>query len=120
MPVTGVHALLYTPRADELRALLGDAFGWSSVDAGGGWPVLALPPAEVGVHPADQSTQELSLTCEDLAGTMSELAAKGVTFRGEPEDRSWGRAVTMVLPGGLDMLLYEPRHPLAHGDGRST
>jgi hypothetical protein len=114
MAVTGVHALIYTPEADELRRLLGDAFGWTHVDAGEGWLIFALPPAEVGVHPADRPSQELSLMCDDLAGTMSELGTRGVTFRGDPADRGWGIVVTMILPGGVEMLLYEPRHRTAH------
>jgi len=113
MSVTGVHALVYTPQAEELRALLADAFGWSHVDAGAGWLIYALPPAELGVHPADRPRQELSLMCDDLSGTMAELLARGVTFHGEPEEHAWGTGVTMLLPGGVDMLLYEPRHPTA-------
>jgi hypothetical protein len=114
MAVTGVHALIYTPEADELRRSLGDIFGWSSVDAGEGWLIFVLPPAELGVHPADRPRHELSLTCDELAGTVDDLRARGVTFRGEPEEQSWGTGVTMVLPGGVEMLLYQPRHPLAH------
>ena len=114
MAVSGIHALIYTPEADELRRFLGDIFGWSSVDAGEGWLIFALPPAELGVHPADRPRYELSLTCAELTGTMDELRARGVTFRGEPEEQSWGTGVTMVLPGGVEMLLYEPRHPIAH------
>ena len=114
MALTGVHALIYTPEAEELRRLLGEVFGWSSVDAGGGWLIFALPPAELGVHPADRPRHELSLTCDDLTATMAELGARGVTFGGEPEQHSWGTGVTMVLPGGVEVLLYEPRHPLAH------
>jgi hypothetical protein len=114
MTVTGVHALVYTPEADELRRLLGDAFGWSRVDAGEGWLIYALPPAELGVHPGDRPAQVLSLMCDEITGTMTELRARGVVFEGEPEDRGWGIAVTMILPGGIEMLLYEPRHPTAH------
>jgi hypothetical protein len=114
MSVTGVHALVYTPEAEELRRLLSDAFGWPFVDAGEGWLIYALPPAELGVHPGDRPWQELSLTCDEIAGTMAELRSKGVDFRGEPEDRGWGIAVTMILPGGVEMLLYQPRHPTAH------
>jgi len=116
MPVTGVHALLYTPKADELRRLLGAAFGWSHVDAGEGWLIYALPPAEVGVHPADSPRQELSLMCDDLGATMAELRGRGVSFHGEPEEQRWGTSVTMVLPGGIEMLLYQPRHPTAAHD----
>src|SRR5262245_49967384 len=114
MPVTAVHALLYTPRAEELRALLGGAFGWSHVDAGGGWPIYALPPAELAVHPAEHPRHELSLMCDDLSATMDELRARGITFLGEPEQQTWGTAVTMRLPGDVEVLLYEPRHPTAH------
>jgi len=113
MAVTGVHAILYTPEAEALRGVLGDGFGWSSVDAGGGWLIFAMPPAEVGVHPADAPRHEMALMCDDLDATMAELHAKGVEFRGEPEMQGWGRAVTMVLPGALDMMLYQPRHPVA-------
>lgn len=114
MAITGVHALLYTPAADELRRVLGEAFGWSHVDAGDGWPIYALPPAELGVHPGDRPRHDLSLTCDEIAGTMAALGAKGVGFRGEPEERGWGISVTMILPGGVEMLLYQPRHPTAH------
>ena len=58
---------------------------------------------------------ELSLMCDDIATTVPELTAKGVSFRGEPEDRGWGVVTTMLLPGGVDIMLYEPRHPTAHG-----
>lgn len=110
MAITGVHALLYTPEADALRALLRDVIGWDHVDDGGGWLIFRLPPAELGVHPAEATSQELSLMCDDVRATMDELRARGVTFKDEPHDEGWGVAVTMVLPGGLEMLLYEPRH----------
>ncbi len=113
MTITGAHMLLYSPEADALRALLGEAFGWEGVDAGGGWMILALPPAEVAVHPADRPSHELTLMCDDLDATIAELKAKGVEFKGEPHDERWGRVATMVLPGAVDMLLYEPRHPTA-------
>ena len=117
MAITGVHALIYTAEAEELRRVLGDVFGWTSVDAGEGWLIFALPPAELGVHPADQPRHELSLTCDNLAATMAELRARGITFRGEPKEQSWGSGAVMVLPGGVEMLLYEPRHPIAHAPG---
>jgi len=118
MAVTGVHALLYTPEADALRRTLGEVFGWSSVDAGDGWLIFALPPGEVGVHPGDAPRHTLSLTCDDIATTVAELRARGIEFRGEPEDHGWGIATTMVLPGGVEMVLYEPRHPTAFRSAR--
>ena len=73
MAVIGVHALIYTPEAEALRALLTDAIGWSHVDAGEGWLIFALPPAELGVHPGDQPHHELSIMCDDIAATVAEL-----------------------------------------------
>ena len=113
MTITGAHVLLYSPEADALRALLSESFGWKGVDAGGGWLIFGLPPAEVAVHPADRPSHELTLMCDDLDATIAELKAKGVEFKGEPHDERWGRVITMVLPGGVDVMLYEPRHPTA-------
>jgi hypothetical protein len=113
MAITGVHGLLYTTEPEALRAALGDVFGWPSVDAGGGWLIFRLPPAELGVHPSDSSHHQLSLMCDDIEATMAELRSKGIAFRGEPEDQGFGIVATMVLPGGVEMMLYEPRHPIA-------
>jgi hypothetical protein len=111
--ITGVHALLYSPEAEAVRALLRDVFGWDHVDAGDGWLIFRLPPAELGVHPGEGPAHELSLMCDDISATVAELRSKGVEVKGEPEDQGYGVVVTVVLPGGLDVLLYEPRHPTA-------
>jgi hypothetical protein len=113
MPVTGAHMLLYTSEPDALRAVLRDVFGWSHVDAGGGWLIFALPPAEIAVHPADAPSHQISLMCDDIEATMSELKTKGITFTGEPMDAGFGTVVTMVLPGNVEVMLYEPKHPTA-------
>ena len=115
MPITGVHTLLYSSEAEALRKLLVDMIGLGHVDDGQdeGWLIFKLPPAELGVHPGDTAAHEISLMCDDLQSTMVELRGKGVEFRGEPIDEGWGVAVPMVLPGGVEMLLYEPRHNTA-------
>jgi predicted enzyme related to lactoylglutathione lyase len=119
MAITGAHVLLYTSEPEALRAVLRDAFGWKHVDAGEGWLIFALPPAELGVHPAEGPTHEsgvrhqLTLMCDDVAATAAELRAKGVEVRGEPEDEGWGITVMLGLPGGVEVMLYEPRHPVA-------
>jgi hypothetical protein len=106
--------LLYTPEAEALRELIRDTLGWHDVDAGDGWLIFALPPAELGVHPSEGETMhQLSLLCDDIAATADELRAKGVEVRGEPEDKGFGVGVTLVLPGGVEILLYEPRHETA-------
>src|SRR5438067_1667545 len=113
MGITGTHALLYTSEPEGLRAVLRDVFGWSHVDAHEGWLIFRLPPAEVGVHPAETPAQELSFMCDDIKATMAALESKGIRFDGEPQDRGFGVAATMVLPGDVRVLLYEPRHPTA-------
>lgn len=113
MAVTGVHAMLYTSEPEELRRVLGEVLGWRHVDAGDGWLIFALPPAEMGVHPADAPAHRISLMCDDLDATIAELRAKGVEIAGTPNDEGFGITVTVVLPGGVDVLLYEPRHPTA-------
>jgi hypothetical protein len=114
LSITGAHVLLYTPAAAELRATFRDVFGWRHVDAGDGWLIFALPPAELGVHPSEGSTNhELSFMCDDVAATKRELEAKGLDFRGEPQDLGFGIGVTMVLPGGVEVLLYQAKHETA-------
>jgi hypothetical protein len=102
--------LLYTPEAAALRAALRDALAWDHVDAHDGWLIFALPPAELGVHPADEPSHEITLMCRDLATTMDELRAKGIKFRGQPAEADFGAWITMLLPGGVEILLYEPKH----------
>jgi hypothetical protein len=113
MPVTGAHMLMYTSEPDALREVLRDVFGWKNVDAGGGWLIFALPPAELGIHPADSPSHQISLMCDDIVATMTDLKEKGIPFNGEPEDMRFGIGVTMVLPGNVEVMLYEPKHPTA-------
>ena len=113
MAITGAHVLLYTPAAEALRALLRDVLGWGHVDAGDGWLIFALPPAELGVHPADTTKHEFCLMCDDIGATIAELRERGVEVRGEPEDMGFGVGATLVLPGAVEVLLYEPRHATA-------
>jgi hypothetical protein len=111
MAITGAHVVLYTPEPEALRSLVRDVAGWRHVDAGDGWLIFALPPAELAAHPTEGETKhELLLMCDDVAATVVELRAKGVEVRGEPEERGFGIATTIVLPGGVEILLYEPRH----------
>jgi len=113
MAVMGVHGLVYTSEPEQVRAIFRDVFGWKHVDAGDGWLIFALPPAELGVHPGDSAPHVPSLMCDDLAATMTDLRAKGIEFGGEPTEEGYGLSATMLLPGGLEMQLYQPHHPTA-------
>lgn len=121
MAITGAHVLLYTSEPEKLRAVLRDVFGWKHVDAGDGWLIFALPPAELGVHPADGPTyaagvrHQFSLMCDDLDATVRELRAKGVNVKTDAKDEGWGIHVMLGLPGGCDVMLYQPRHAVAIG-----
>jgi hypothetical protein len=111
MAIVGAHVLLYSPEADALRAVLRDALGWDYVEDTPGWLIFKLPPAEVGVHPSEGSTKhELCLMCDDLETTMAELRSKGIEFRGGPTDEGFGITTTMLLPGGVEVMLYQPKH----------
>jgi hypothetical protein len=119
MAIIGIHMLLYSSEADALRVMLRDVFGFKSVDAGGGWLIFALPPSELGVHPAEGPTYEsgvrhqVTFMCDDIRATIAELRRRGVQIDGEPEDEGYGVTVMMTLPGGVQVMLYEPRHAMA-------
>ena len=111
--IIGAHTIIHCSAADEARQFLREILGLESVDAGGGWLIFALPPAEVAVHPTDgDSRHELYLMCDDLDATMADLQAKGVEC-GPVSEQRWGRLTSIPLPGGAELGLYEPRHPLA-------
>ena len=116
MAITGMHALVYTPKPDAVRDVFRDVLGFEHVDAGDGWLIFKLPPAELGVHPSmteGETSHELSFMCDDIAATVEELTAKGIEFVAGPTDEGFGVVARMRLPGDLDVLLYEPRHPTA-------
>ena len=108
--IDGAHAVLFSTEAEAARAFLADVLGLRSVDAGGGWLIFALPPAEVAVHPGEPR-HELYLMCDDLDATVAELAARGAETTGEVHEERWGRVTAIRIPGGGELGLYEPRHP---------
>ncbi len=115
MAIIGTHTLIYTSEPEACRAVLRDVFGFEHVDAGGGWLIFGLPPAEMGVHPASEgdASHQISFMCDDLEATMTELSEKGIQFSEPPRDEGFGIITHMTLPGGVDVQLYEPRHSTA-------
>jgi len=113
MPITGMHGLFYTPHADELRAFIRDKLGFPYTDTGGGWLIFDIPSADLGVHPSDAVSHELSFYCSDIDVTVEDLRAKGVVFTTEIKDEEWGRHVAFEMPGGVSTLLYEPKYTKA-------
>jgi catechol 2,3-dioxygenase-like lactoylglutathione lyase family enzyme len=110
--INGIHAIVYSRDADAVRGFFGDVLGFRSIDAGGGWLIFALPPAELAAHPTDgQPQHELYLMCDDITATVEDLSGKGVEFTEPVADRGWGLVTSIKLPGGGELGLYQPRHP---------
>jgi len=115
--LTGLHVVVYAEDPDAARAFFRDVLRWPNVDAHDGWLIFGTGASELGVHPVGGGTlhHEISLMCEDIEATVAELAARGACFTGDIESRGFGRTITLQVPGGGDVLLYEPRHPTAVG-----
>lgn len=112
--ITGVHALIYSTEAEALRSFFRDTLEFSSVDAGEGWLIFALPPAELGIHPADEDIHhKLYLTCDDIQATVDELKIKGVEFSGTIIDEGWGLVARAKIPGAGELGIYQPKHATA-------
>ena len=109
--INGAHVVLYTKDPEADRAFFRDVLKLSSVDAGHGWLIFALPPAEAAFHDAEHNDRhELFLMCDDIAATLSDLQAKNVPVS-EVTDLRWGRLATFTLPGGSKLGIYQPKHP---------
>ena len=114
--ITGAHAVVCSEDAEALRAFFRDVLQLEHVDAGGGWLIFGLPPAEIAAHPSDEGGRhELYLMCDDVEATMVELREKGVEFARDVSDEGWGLVSAIRLPGGGELGLYEPRHPTPGG-----
>ena len=118
MAFIGTHLLVYSSDAQATRAALRDAFGFANIDAGDGWLIFRLPPAELGIHPTESEGLKpghhaISLMCDDIQATVRDLRAKGIEVSGEPQDHGYGITIMAMLPGGVQVQVYEPRHALA-------
>lgn len=128
--IVAAHTLVYSTDPTATRAFFKDVLRWSFVSDPGSsesdaapddpssWLIFATGPGELGVHPVmpdgrEHPHHEVSLVCDDISATMTELAARGARFRGEPEDRGYGICVEVEVPGSSDLQIYEPRHRTA-------
>ena len=113
--ISGAHIVLYSKKAEEDRAFFRDVLGFKSVDAGHGWLIFALPPAEAAFHPSeDNGAHELYFLCDDLKAEMASLTKKNVKCS-KVEEARWGSVTKMTLPGGGKVGLYQPKHHVAIG-----
>jgi catechol 2,3-dioxygenase-like lactoylglutathione lyase family enzyme len=123
--IFGVHTILYSKKAEAVRAFFRDVLGFPSVDAGGGWLVFAAPPGELSIHPADTHVhrEHIYLMCKDVKAEVARLKAKGVEFSTPISDQEWGLVTQLKLPDGERLGLYQPQYPTAmrmRSGGRSA
>jgi catechol 2,3-dioxygenase-like lactoylglutathione lyase family enzyme len=128
--IIGAHVLLYSDNPEADRAFFRDVLNFPAVDAGGGWLIFALPPAEVGIHPSGDEGRQLHggrqllssvlyLMCDDLPGLMKSLQARGVSCS-PVEEEDWGIKTTIQLPSHGEIGLYQPTHPTAIDTGNRS
>ncbi len=111
--ISGAHFVLYSKDPEADRNFFRDVLGFRSVDAGHGWLIFALPPAEAAFHPADDNgPHELYLLCDDLKAEMESLKKRGANCSSVHNER-WGFITRIDLPGGSKLGLYQPKHPTA-------
>src|SRR6266536_1603304 len=98
--IFGAHVIVYSQDAAADRDFFRDVLGFSDVDAGHGWLIFALPPAELAVHPAEGNAgQELYFMCDDLKAEIATPGEKGIRCS-EVEEARWGSVTRIRLPAG--------------------
>ena len=108
--ITGAHSIIYSKDAEADRAFLRDILGLTNVDVGGGWLIFGLPPAEVAVHPSDDNNvHRFYLLCDDVETFIAEMKARGIVC-GPVQNPRWGMLTEVMLPGGGQLGVYQPRH----------
>ncbi len=113
--INGAHIILYSTDAEADRVFIRDVLGFAGVDAGDGWLIFQLPPAEIAVHPTDgPGKHEFYLMCDDLDKTLADLTARGVTISHPASDQGWGLLASIKLPSGSELSIDQPRHPTAY------
>ena len=114
--ITGVHTMFYSSKAAELRKFIREKLGFTATDVGEGWLIFDLPDAEMGVHPTDSKesppngTHNISFYCDDIEKTVRELKSRGVKFTREIKDQGYGLVTAFVMPGGVEVDLYQPKY----------
>src|SRR5579872_3170114 len=111
--ISGAHMILYSNDAEADRRFFRDILGLKWVDAGRGWLIFALPPAELACHPApENSGHEIYLMCDDVTATIQFMKEHQIECD-PPADVAWGLVTHLTLPGGGRLGLYQPKHPIA-------
>lgn len=108
--IQGAHVIIYSKDAEADRAFFRDVLGYRFADAGHGWLIFALPPAEVAFHPSETGgKQQLCLMCKDIKALVEDMKGKGIACS-EIQEQGWGAISTLTLPSGTELSIYEPHH----------
>ena len=81
--IIGAHSIIYSVDPEADRAFLRDVLDFPSVDAGDGWLIFGLPPAELAIHPSEKN---------------------------DVHEEPWGLLTDVSLPGGGKLGVYEALH----------
>ncbi len=114
--ITGVHAMFYSDKAEELRAFIRDKLQLDAKDVGGGWLIFDFTSADMGVHPVDHpgapptGTHQISFHCDDIEKTVAEMRGRGVEFSDEITDQGYGLTIHLTMPGGVKAEIYQLKY----------
>jgi hypothetical protein len=108
--ITAAHSIIYSKNPEADRAFLRDVLKLPHVDAGHGWLIFGLPPAEVAVHPSEKNDlHEFYLICDDIQKFVAAMKNYKIHCD-EVQDQGWGVLTHVALPGGGKLGIYQPRH----------
>ena len=107
--ISGAHMIIYSADAAADRAFFRDVLGFPTVDAGHGWLIFALPPAEIAFHPAaENGNHEIYLMCDDVHAAAEKLKAHGIELSAPVKDQGYGLVTGFKIPGGGEIGLCAP------------
>jgi hypothetical protein len=108
--IIGAHSIIYSTNPTADRAFLRDVLKLTNVDAGDGWLIFGLPPAEVAVHPSEKNdVHEFYLLCDNVDALVREMTKYNIACT-PIQNQGWGLLTQLTLPGGGSLGIYQPRH----------
>ena len=108
--IIGAHVIISSTNSHADRGFLREILELPHVDAGGGWLIFGLPPAEVAVHPAEKNdVHECYFMCDDIEAFVQKMHDCSVMCS-PVQQQAWGLLTHVTLPGGGKVGVYQPRH----------
>jgi hypothetical protein len=108
--IISAHIMLQSADEAADKAFFADVLKLNSVDAGQGFLIFAIPPAEIAVHGSGRNDiHQLFLMSDDIEAFAAEMAARGIAVAPR-RAQGWGTLTEITLPGGGKLGVYEPHH----------